>query len=200
MFGGGCSSLRGGLVCVIRALPSLPSLTDGTTRLTSWVVPFSLLLIPSLLTYSHMETWMTSQCGSAASWGKSLGYSGLTRRRAGYADFSRSLHQRWGMAPMQSKLPLLCAFHYIIVSFWQVRTWYLIYFQGKKKKKLQERHWSALHFFFVHKSVYYFWQANSLLLNDVSSNSLIPTWTPSNAHQMPSKNLSQCEQVACSLN
>ncbi len=60
----------------------------------SLLIPlFSPLLFSPLLTLGCMETWMTSQCGSAAREGKSLGYSGLTRRRAGYADFSRSLHQ-----------------------------------------------------------------------------------------------------------
>lgn len=67
-------------------------LISGTSCPPYCLISFPLLLNP-LLTLGYMETWMTSQCGSAAREGKSLGYSGLTRRQAGYADFSRSLHQ-----------------------------------------------------------------------------------------------------------
>lgn len=91
-----------------------------------------------LLPLGHMETWMTSRCGSAAREGKSLGYSGLTRWRAGYADFSRSLHQQWGMAFMQSKLPQLYGFQYIMI-FGDGEWCRLIHFR-KERKSLNDLH------------------------------------------------------------
>ncbi len=116
-----------------------------------------LLLSSPLLTLGCMETWMTSQCGSAAREGKSLGYSGLTRRRAGYADFSRSLHQQWGMALMQSKLPPPYGFQYI-TSFNQLgKLEHDVVWSVSREINLLKLHWSALSLFCT--SVYYLWQA-----------------------------------------
>lgn len=98
-----------------------------------------ILSFPPLSSPPHMETWMTSQCGMAAREGKSLGYSGLTRRRAGYADFSKSLQQHWGMALMQSKLPRLYGFHSIVmVSLDRLRCRQVYYHWNQSAKSVMD--------------------------------------------------------------
>lgn len=132
-------------------------LINGTSCLSSCLVSFPFLLTP-LLTLGYMETWMTSQCGSAAREGKSLGYSGLTRRRAGYADFSRSLHQHWGMALMQSKLPQPYGFQYITVSNRVGQSEHDVVWSTSREIKTPIAQEICIRLV-VHMSVYYLWQA-----------------------------------------
>ncbi len=121
---------------------------SGTSCPPSCLASFPFLSFPPhsspLLTLGYMETWMTSQCGSVAREGKSLGYSGLTRRRAGYADFSRSLHQHWGMALMQSKLPQSYGCQHITIFNRVGQLEHDVVWSISREINLQKLHWSAL--------------------------------------------------------
>lgn len=111
----------------------ISTIEHASLTVAVFIHPVSPPFLLSPLPFSMKHPWNHGQLLSVARQreGNSLGYSELTGQQAGYADFSRSPHQLWGMALMQSKCPQLYGFQHITARAW----WRLIHFQGNEPPK-----------------------------------------------------------------